>query len=54
VTPILFVLAALVIVGNTVIARPRESLIGLGITAVGIPAYLWWRRPRSVSSRPVS
>ena len=44
VTPILFVIAALVIVGNTVIARPRESLIGLGITIVGIPAYLWWRR----------
>jgi APA family basic amino acid/polyamine antiporter len=44
VTPILFVLAALVIVGNTVFARPRESLIGFGIALLGIPAYLWWRR----------
>ena len=43
-TPVLFVLSALVIVGNTVVAQPRQSLIGLGITATGIPAYLWWRR----------
>jgi basic amino acid/polyamine antiporter, APA family len=43
-TPILFVLSALVIVANTVIAQPRQSLIGLGITLAGIPAYLFWRR----------
>ena len=44
ITPILFVLSALAIVVNTVIAQPRQSLIGLGITALGIPAYLFWRR----------
>ncbi len=43
VTPILFVLSALVIVVNTVIAQPRQSLIGLGLTLLGAPAYLWWR-----------
>jgi APA family basic amino acid/polyamine antiporter len=43
VTPVLFVLAALVIVVNTVIAQPKQSLIGLGLALVGIPAYLWWR-----------
>lgn len=43
VTPILFVLSAMVIVVNTIIARPQESLIGLGLTLLGIPAYLWWR-----------
>jgi APA family basic amino acid/polyamine antiporter len=48
VTPILFVISALVIVVNTVVAQPRQSLIGLGITALGIPAYLFWSR-RSVS-----
>jgi APA family basic amino acid/polyamine antiporter len=44
-TPIVFIVAALVIVGNTVIAQPVQSLVGLGITLLGIPAYLWWRRP---------
>ena len=47
ITPILFVLSALAIVVNTVIAQPRQSLIGLGFTALGLPAYLFWRR-RSV------
>jgi len=50
-TPILFVLSALVIVGNTVIAQPRQSLIGLAITIAGIPAYLWWRAKRQVPPR---
>lgn len=44
VTPALFIVAALVIVVNTVMAQPRQSLIGLAITLVGLPAYLWWRR----------
>jgi APA family basic amino acid/polyamine antiporter len=46
VTPILFVLAAMVIVINTVVAQPTQSLIGLGLALVGVPAYLWWR-PRA-------
>jgi APA family basic amino acid/polyamine antiporter len=48
VTPILFVLAALVIVGNTVFTQPVQSLVGLGIAAVGIPVYLWWRHRSGV------
>jgi APA family basic amino acid/polyamine antiporter len=43
-TPALFILAALVIVVNTVMAQPRQSLIGLAITLAGVPAYLWWRK----------
>ena len=45
-TPALFILAALVIVANTVVAQPVQSLVGLAIALLGIPAYLWWRRPR--------
>jgi APA family basic amino acid/polyamine antiporter len=44
VTPILFVLSALAIVANTIVAQPRQSFIGLGITLLGAPAYLWWRK----------
>jgi APA family basic amino acid/polyamine antiporter len=42
-TPAAFILSALVIVANTVVAQPIQSVIGLGITLAGIPAYLWWR-----------
>jgi basic amino acid/polyamine antiporter, APA family len=48
VTPILFVLAALVIVVNTIVAQPVQSTIGLGIALLGVPAYfVWASRQRS-------
>jgi APA family basic amino acid/polyamine antiporter len=43
VTPVLFVLAAMVIVVNTIVAQPVQSLIGLGLALLGIPAYFRWR-----------
>jgi basic amino acid/polyamine antiporter, APA family len=43
-TPMLFILAALVIVINTVVAQPMESIVGLAIAALGVPAYFIWRR----------
>ncbi len=46
VTPALFVLAAAVIVGNTVWTQPLQAAIGLGMVLLGAPAYmLWTRRP---------
>jgi len=44
VTPVVFILAALWIAANTVVAQPMESGIGLGLAFVGVPAYLVWRR----------
>ena len=43
VTPALFILAALAIVVNAVVARPHQALAGLGIVLVGTPAYLFWK-----------
>lgn len=43
VVPALFILASLGIAGNTVFERPAESLAGLGILALGLPAYAFWR-----------
>jgi APA family basic amino acid/polyamine antiporter len=43
VVPALFILASLGIVGNTLVERPAESLIGLGLVALGLPAYAFWR-----------
>jgi basic amino acid/polyamine antiporter, APA family len=44
ITPVLFILAALAIVVNTLIVQPREAMVGIGIILVGLPAYLVWRR----------
>jgi len=44
VVPVLFVgLAALLLV-NTLMTRPRESLMGLGLMAIGVPFYIHWKR----------
>jgi APA family basic amino acid/polyamine antiporter len=48
VTPALFIAAAAAIVMNTIVARPVQAMIGLGIVATGVPAYfVWKRRPSS-------
>jgi APA family basic amino acid/polyamine antiporter len=44
VTPILFVLAAAVLVGNTIMAQPRVAAIGLAMVFAGAPAYWYWKR----------
>jgi APA family basic amino acid/polyamine antiporter len=43
VTPIIFILACIGLLINTLFESPTESLFGLGITALGIPAYFYWR-----------
>jgi APA family basic amino acid/polyamine antiporter len=44
VVPALFILSSLVLVANTLWARPRESVLGLLLVALGLPAYAYWRR----------
>jgi APA family basic amino acid/polyamine antiporter len=43
VVPALFVASALLVVANTLLEKPRESLVGLALLALGVPAYLYWR-----------
>ena len=43
VTPALFIAAAAAIVINTIVGRPVQAVIGLGIVATGVPAYFAWR-----------
>ena len=42
--PIVFVLAMMAMAANTLAEKPKESLFGLAILALGLPAYAWWRR----------
>lgn len=43
-TPAVFILAAVAIVANTVVARPVQAFAGIGIVLLGTPAYRFWRR----------
>jgi APA family basic amino acid/polyamine antiporter len=43
-TPIFFILTSLGFVANTFSVRPVESLWGLLLVALGLPAYAWWHR----------
>ena len=42
--PLLFALVAAVLLVNTLITTPKESLAGLAIIASGVPVFLWMRR----------
>jgi len=42
--PIIFILASFFIVANQIVSEPRESLMGLGIVALGLPVYYLWAR----------
>lgn len=43
VVPIIFIAALLLLLVNTLANKPVESLAGMGIVALGIPAYYYWR-----------
>ncbi|MFQ5675677.1 MAG: APC family permease [bacterium] len=44
VTPIFFILAAALLLLNTVINSAVEALAGLGLLLLGVPVYFFWRR----------
>lgn len=52
--PALFTMTSVAFVANTLVERPIESLFGLGLMALGLPAYAWWKRERdTVSAVPI-
>lgn len=48
VVPVLFVLVAVALIFSTLFKSPRESILGLGIIAAGLPFYWRWRRNPAV------
>ncbi len=42
--PMAFVIVATWFVYNTIVTDPRDSLFGLGLVLIGIPAYIYWNR----------
>lgn len=46
VVPVLFIGGAAILLVSTLIDRPRESLMGIGIAAAGLPFYFYWKNRR--------
>jgi APA family basic amino acid/polyamine antiporter len=44
IVPIVFIAGSAAFVLNTLVERPVESLTGLGLLALGLPAYWYWSR----------
>jgi len=47
VVPMLFVLVAVLLLANTIVTDAKDSLMGLLLIALGLPAFWFWRRKRT-------
>ncbi|HEX7360281.1 MAG TPA: amino acid permease [Bryobacteraceae bacterium] len=44
IVPVLFVAGAVLLLAYTLYNRPRESLMGLALMALGVPFYFYWKK----------
>jgi APA family basic amino acid/polyamine antiporter len=42
--PLIFIAGSAAFVLNTLFERPLQSLIGIGLLLLGLPAYWYWRK----------
>ena len=42
-TPLLFIIAAAALVGNTIATQPARAAVGIGVVLLGLPVYFIWR-----------
>jgi basic amino acid/polyamine antiporter, APA family len=42
-TPLLFIVAAVALVGNTIATQPARAAVGIGVVLLGVPVYYVWR-----------
>ncbi|MEO9209516.1 MAG: amino acid permease [Ginsengibacter sp.] len=47
VVPAVFIIFCIFLIGNTIIARPREAAIGVFLILLGIPFYYWFSRKKA-------
>jgi len=50
VVPALFILFCLVLVPLTLLAKPREALLGLSLMLAGVPFYWYWTRSEHIGT----
>jgi len=44
VVPVVFIAGAVFMVLNTLVSKPVQSVAGLGLLVLGLPAYFYWSR----------
>lgn len=44
--PLVFIAGAAILLASTLVDRRRESLMGMGIMAAGLPFYFYWKGSR--------
>jgi len=49
-TPLLFIIAAVALVGNTIATQPARAAVGIGVVLLGVPVYFVWRNQKPESS----
>ena len=49
IVPVLFVCVAALLLVSTLQTRPRESLTGLGLMALSVPFYFYWKRRNTLN-----
>jgi APA family basic amino acid/polyamine antiporter len=42
--PLVFIAGTIAVIGSALVARPLTTLAGMGLTLLGLPVYLVWRR----------
>jgi basic amino acid/polyamine antiporter, APA family len=47
VVPALFVMGTALLLANSLVTRPFQSLVSLGLLTLGLPAYWYWKRRRA-------
>jgi APA family basic amino acid/polyamine antiporter len=52
IVPVLFVIVAAFLLVSTLQTRPRESIMGLFLMALGVPFYYYWKRRASAAYIP--
>jgi APA family basic amino acid/polyamine antiporter len=52
VVPVLFIIAAFVLILSTAFDRPRESMLGIGLILLGLPFYFYWKGRLSAGRTP--
>jgi len=45
--PAIFLVAAVLLLGNTLVTMPKESCIGLGIILIGVPVYFYFKNKQT-------
>lgn len=50
---VIIILFSLVLIGNTVITQPKQSLMGFGLLLSGVPFYYYWKKKNRLSQERV-